>query len=62
MAARDDHYVTTGNNEEAEAQPSEGEETVEGGRALEDSPLIPGGATADTTENLAEADDEPAGN
>jgi len=62
MAAREDHYVTNGDNEQAEGQPSKVEETVEGGRPLEDSPVIPGGATADTTKNLAEPDDDPAGN
>jgi hypothetical protein len=61
MAAREDHYVTNGDNEQEEARPSKAEETIHGGRPLEDSPVIPGGATADTTKNVAEPGDDPAG-
>jgi hypothetical protein len=61
MTKHDQHYLSNGDNEEDAEQPTKAEETVEGGRPLEDSPLIPGGATDDTTKNIAEAEDDPDG-
>jgi hypothetical protein len=60
MADRDEQYVTNGENEEKTEHPSKEDEAVEGGRPLEDSPLTPGGATADTAKNIASPRDDPA--